>query len=292
MGGKTTKKFGGTWTLEKLSVLRNYLNAYTKALKNQPFKLMYIDPFAGSGTLDRPDTNGGQLSFYPSRDSNEGSVQIALNVKDKPFDKLLFNDSDEDRKKELDQLKASYPGRDIEVFCGDANAFAKWVLRRTNWKNWRAVMFLDPFATQVERETLKQIAKTNAVDTLILFPHMAVTRTLPNEEFPRNKKSLNRVFGKREIWENFYQPNDPQFLMGPDESNTPEVGYRRIVSSRQILDIYKEGLKEIFGERLLAHTKRLDNAKHSHLFELIFCAGNYRGIRLAHKLAGQVMGGS
>ena len=40
---------GGKWTIDKLDILERYLDAYTTALKNQPFKLMYIDAFAGTG---------------------------------------------------------------------------------------------------------------------------------------------------------------------------------------------------------------------------------------------------
>ena len=32
--------FGGAWTLKKLDILESYLDAYTTALKRQPFKLM------------------------------------------------------------------------------------------------------------------------------------------------------------------------------------------------------------------------------------------------------------
>ena len=43
------QRFGGDWTEQKLEVVQKYLGAYTTALKNQPFKKLYIDAFAGSG---------------------------------------------------------------------------------------------------------------------------------------------------------------------------------------------------------------------------------------------------
>ena len=46
-----TKGYGGQWTFEKLKILENYLDCYTTALKSQPFKLVYIDAFAGSGYI-------------------------------------------------------------------------------------------------------------------------------------------------------------------------------------------------------------------------------------------------
>ena len=43
------KFFGGNWTEKKLNCLKQYIMAYEKVMKNQPFKLLYIDAFAGSG---------------------------------------------------------------------------------------------------------------------------------------------------------------------------------------------------------------------------------------------------
>ena len=49
MANLTGQLFGGRWTEEKLEILRKYLQAYNTALKNQPFKRVYIDAFAGTG---------------------------------------------------------------------------------------------------------------------------------------------------------------------------------------------------------------------------------------------------
>ena len=48
-------EFGGPWTQEKLRILGLYLDAYTMALKNQRFKLVYIDAFAASGLIRTQD---------------------------------------------------------------------------------------------------------------------------------------------------------------------------------------------------------------------------------------------
>ncbi len=48
-------EFGGPWTQKKLRILGLYLNAYTTALKNQRFRLVYIDAFAGSGLIRTQD---------------------------------------------------------------------------------------------------------------------------------------------------------------------------------------------------------------------------------------------
>ena len=56
--------FGGNWTRDKLRILEDYLKAYTTALKNQSFRLWYVDAFAGTGyvNLDSGDIAQSKLS--------------------------------------------------------------------------------------------------------------------------------------------------------------------------------------------------------------------------------------
>jgi three-Cys-motif partner protein len=49
--------FGGDWTREKLERVKAYLDAYMTALKNQRFKLGYIDAFAGTGYINQREDN-------------------------------------------------------------------------------------------------------------------------------------------------------------------------------------------------------------------------------------------
>ena len=55
MDSRTSHRFGGAWTDEKLQVLEGYLSAYTTALKNTSFRKGYIDAFAGTGYRDAPE---------------------------------------------------------------------------------------------------------------------------------------------------------------------------------------------------------------------------------------------
>jgi hypothetical protein len=76
-------RFGGAHTDDKLARLRSYLQAFTSALKNQGFVLIYIDAFAGSG--DRTDVlpvlpliDGDNAE--PQRVSVPGSARLAIEV--------------------------------------------------------------------------------------------------------------------------------------------------------------------------------------------------------------------
>ena len=104
------REFGGPWTEIKLDVLKQYLNAYTTALKNQPFERLYIDAFAGTGKVRIRD---GRVI--------DGSAQIALETPG--FDRYIFIEQDETSVLELD--KACEPfmscGVKIDVERGNAN---------------------------------------------------------------------------------------------------------------------------------------------------------------------------
>jgi three-Cys-motif partner protein len=52
------QEFGGIWTEKKLTIVEDYIASYIKIMKNQFFKLIYIDAFAGSGTTT---TRNGQI---------------------------------------------------------------------------------------------------------------------------------------------------------------------------------------------------------------------------------------
>ena len=70
-------KFGGKWTKQKLDALEYYFNFYINALKNKPFKKIYIDCFAGSGEIE-----------FSDKTKIDGSTVKALNL-DIKFDEYF-----------------------------------------------------------------------------------------------------------------------------------------------------------------------------------------------------------
>ena len=191
--------------MEKLQALEDYLDKYTTALKYQYFKLCYIDAFAGTGE--------GHGRDY-SRDSLEegkyirGSALIALETKDKPFDCFLFIEKESKKMKKLRSIIEKNPhlGR-REIFYAekDANEVVPKFCQEMK-EHQRAVVFLDPFATEVKYETIKSIAKTEKIDLWVLFPYMAVNRMLPQDVgkiSSSNKKRLDELFGDSS-WKDVY----------------------------------------------------------------------------------------
>src|SRR6218665_3557276 len=97
MADVSSMAFGGTWSATKLDVLGSYLQRYTTALKNQPFKLAYIDAFAGAGIREIMPPSSGELfdDQLATDDANyrHGSPLIALGT-DPSFDRFIFIERD------------------------------------------------------------------------------------------------------------------------------------------------------------------------------------------------------
>ena len=273
-----TTQFGGDWTVQKLNILEYYLDAYTTALKKQPFDLVYIDTFAGSGQIG--------LSSQDPDASNliSGSVERAIAIDDKPFDRLIFVDKNSTSCRELENLKTCNPGRDIQIKHAEANTF----LRELNmeWTSWRGVLFLDPFATQVQWSTIERIANLNALDMWFLFPISAITRLLPRSRRPDDIQSgwaecLTRVYGD-ESWRQLYRHSRQASLFD-------DIQHERDPGIEGLLAIYRTKLEVLFGERFLKMSRTLKNSTGSPLFEFFFCVGNRNGIKVATRIANHIL---
>ncbi len=275
----SSDKFGGQWTVEKLNILEKYLDAYTTALKNQLFKLMYLDAFAGTGEISLRNED------EDARDFIEGSVRLATKIADKPFDRLIFVEKDPQQFAKLQSLHKEYPGRDIWIKESDANFFLKNL--QEDWKAWRGVLFLDPFATEVEWATIEKIAGFEALDTWILFPVSSIRRMLPISKKPEDISEkwvdrLNRIFGDQS-WNKLYSIIPQQSFWLEDEQYQSKSGVDGIIR------IYKDKLKSLFGPRYLETSKTFMNSRKSPLFEFMFCAGNPKGAKLAKKIASHIL---
>ena len=267
--------WGGDWTEVKLGILQRYLDAYTTALKNRPFKLIYIDAFAGTGTISLRTKDDTYTKII------DGSAQRAVGIANRPFDHLIFIDKDAKACENLRNIKQRHLNRNIEIVQTDANRFLQ-DLTLPEWS--RGVLFIDPFATALEWSTLIKIAEMEKLDTWILFPTMAVQRVLKGEyyegEFPANfSKTLNRVYGN-EDWMSLYNPS-PQRPLFPE---IPTTMYRE-KGTKALLNLYKKKLRAKFGRRFLSKTRTLRNRQDRELFELLFCVGHPAGIGPAKQIA-------
>jgi three-Cys-motif partner protein len=273
----TNQHFGGTWTIEKLDILSEYLNFYVTALKNYKFKKIYIDAFAGSGEITLG--KGGEII--------EGSTRLALKAKTK-FDRYLFI---EKKKEYSDQLRQTIDAefsdyKDIiSIFNGDCNEVLRKICNDIDWKYNRAILFLDPYATEVNWETLKTIAITKAIDVWYLFPFSAVNRLMKNNgEIEASwREVLNRIFGDDSWEQEFYKEDQQTNLFG-------DINYFKDVSVQALSNYVCKRLKTIFPD--VCKTPRvLYNSKNSPLFLFCFAVSNDspKAISLALKVANHIL---
>lgn len=274
--------FGGPWTQEKLTIIGSYLDAYTTALKDQPFRLIYVDAFAGEGYW-RPSSSYAPVDYEDFTELLDGSPAIALAVRDRLFDRFVFIENDDKRRQALDDLKRQHSERCIKVIPKDANvALPKFCERMDRFD--RAVVFLDPFATQVSWDTVSAVARTKKIDCWILFPLSAIARMMPGGSSPSQllESRLDRVFGGREHWQGVYRESAQLSFF------TKERSLERSSGSGQIAECYRKRLESAF-ERVAPTSRTLRNSKNSPMFELFFAAGNFRGAEVALRIARHIL---
>ncbi|MYB30737.1 MAG: three-Cys-motif partner protein TcmP [Cenarchaeum sp. SB0663_bin_5] len=269
-------EFGGTWTQDKLDMLESYLNAYTTALKNKNFRLIYIDGFAGTGSVNV------RYDDYVTEYIN-GSVMRALAVKDRQFDKLYCVEKDHNRYMLLkEKLKTQHR---CEVIKADFNEYIESLGTLSN--DTRGVVFIDPFGASVKWSTIKRIARLNALDMWLLYPTSAITRMLPVHKLPSEmagwEDKLTAIFGGKE-WTELYG-DDPQRTI------TGEIRPLREEDAKTISKLYQSKLKRVFGSKLLNKTYEFKTRNNAVLFEFMFCVGSPSptAIKLAKRIAGHIL---
>lgn len=287
-----THVFGGSWTEEKLAVMRSYFASYAQALKKQPFAKWYIDAFAGTGErneVKRSGSHGRQL-FGDDADEiddvKDGSARIALGI-DPPFDRYVFIDRAKEHIEALESLREEYPARTIDIKTGDANQVLKDLCRSINWRNTRAAVFIDPYGMQVNWSTLESLAATKAVDIALLFPTGPLNRMLARRgNIPAAwAKRIDNHLGPCD-WRNAsYKETQQTDLFLPDSS-----ALKKTMNAEGLRQFVLERLKSIFPfvcERQL----ELRNSKGAVLYHLfIICANPSPAAKaLAKRLAGHAV---
>ena len=196
------QKFGGDWTEEKLNIFTSYLDSYLVALQNQKFKKIYIDAFAGTGEIE---TRDGEQCLV-------GSAKRAL-LSERKFDFYYFIEWDPEKAAELQYtIDTEFPRLKsrTKVLNGDANEKIAEIIANTDWRFNRGLLFLDPYATQVNWSTLETIAGTHSIDVWYLFPFSALNRMLPrNGKYESWGNCIDRLLGDSG-WRTEFYKKDPQ----------------------------------------------------------------------------------
>lgn len=286
----TQTKFYHQDTERKLQAIEDYLQRFLQVMQNQTWsETIYIDAFAGSGSLPIRDEVGFLEASIDADELILGSAMRALNL-DRKFDRYVFIEKSNSK---IEELKKSIPAgiasqTKIEFLAGDANEELLKLCPTLAKSKVRAVVFLDPFGNQVSWELLKALAATEHVDLWYLFPSMlGVYRQIGNVNAkmePEQVSSLNRLFG----------PNDWRAAFIKREIETDLFGNREVESKNaDVEDITRfkiKCLKEIFQGGVSDKWLPLGRNK-SHWYSLLFAMANPSpsAVKAGHAIAKSIL---
>lgn len=282
----------GPWAKEKLGALGRYLDFYTKVLKNQHWRTIYLDAFAGGGRAvirSAPRAPAGSSPLFAQVGDDEaadeeqqewidGSPRVALAVAN-PFSRYIFIEPDPARARELEALKAEYgSARAIRILPSTATDGIGWVVAQTISKaTHRGVAFLDPFGAKLEWSSVQQLADTGLFEVVVNFGlNMALQRMLPNSGMIPDawRKTLDAYFGTTAWFEEVYC--EPGGLFGTTGLE------KRADYSERLLELYRQRLKDAFGHvstpRLIRSTRGLP------LYYLLWAGPHPKGLEGANHI--------
>jgi three-Cys-motif partner protein len=294
----------GPWAAEKLDALERYLDFYTKVLKNQRFKTIYLDAFAGGGRARiRPTSVTSQGALFDPNDYPEfaeaevkafveGSPRRSLRIPN-PFDAYIFIDADPARASTLEALKGEFPDRKITVRNGDAGEQIAWALTyREHLKGRRGVAFLDPFGAHLPWASVVNLAKTRVFEVLVNFPlDMCINRLLKRDaDIPPSWLEQLNTFFPEDWWQEAYTQDFAANLFGTPNESEP-TWLKRDDARKRLLAFYLRHLKAAFGH--VSAPRLIRNTRGHPLYYLIWAGPHPAGLKGADYILsmGETAGG-
>jgi three-Cys-motif partner protein len=214
----------------------------------------------------------------------EGSARVALQCKP-TFDSYVFIEKSRARCRELEGLRSEFPhlAARISIKPGDANAEIQAMCAK-KWSRHRAVLFLDPYGTEVRWNTIEAIARTRSIDLWVLFPLGAVHRMLTQsgDVPPAWRRCLDELLGTTAWHERLYENVASPSLFGGKLERFAKA------QTKVICEYFLERLDGCFAG-VAPNPAVLRNSKSSPLYLFCFAAGNPKGAPIALKIASHIL---
>lgn len=276
----SSQSFGSKNTTgKKLDIIRQYLEMYQKSVGSLAFfNTHYVDGFAGTGEITtneavRPAATGLLDDSYDADVAHEtisGSTELALGVQP-AFSGYTFIEKD---KKKVAELEHKFSEHDfverINFLCGDANEMIQAYCEKMHSKD-RAIVFLDPFGSQVSWVTIEAIARTKKIDLWYLFPSgVGVYRQISKggTVHPTHEPSINRLYGCTD-WKEAFIHRKPAPTLFDHQATANE----KVVNPGVAADFMIERMKSVFQGGVADF--KIPLGKHAYpSFHLLFAWGN------------------
>jgi three-Cys-motif partner protein len=266
--------FGGGWTNQKIEIVASYTQAYLTVMKNQPFKLIYFDGFAGSGAIEGQDEGVIQ-----------GAAMRVLAINDpKSFDFYYFVELVKKYADNLrNQIQLNYPDKKFVVKSEDCNIKIKDMadfLNRPENNMTKVLAFIDPKGMQVKWESLK-ILQGLGIDMWILVPlGMGVTRLLKKDGNIDDKwvSRLQVFLGMEEVAiREYFYAGERMNLFGESEA-----GHRLDNAIVRAAKLYQERLNTIF--KYVSQPFVMRNSKNSPMYHFYLATNNTTALKIANSV--------
>lgn len=260
----------GYWTEQKLAMLSEYLPRFTTASTKAP-ETLYLDLFAGRDRNLSRDT-GEEIS---------GSPRVALDTTPHFSKVVLFELPNNASRLEAD-LRASYPGRDLEVIPGDCNQTIGPVLRRLgqggDWR-WAATFALvDQQAAEIKWSTLEALAEFRSgrykVELWLLFAPSMLPRGLASvdhDTVERFESRITAMYGNN-AWRELYEGRRRGLLTGAQLRD-------------ELLNLFRWRLEKTLGYKVTHHFE-MKNTHGGPLYNMVFATDNEPGERIMRHIYG------
>jgi three-Cys-motif partner protein len=249
----------GPWSADKHHFLRRYIDAFTTAMKDKPWKgLNYIDLFAGAG-IERIE--GKRLDW--------GSPLIAAQATHR-FTNLYLCELKKNRHSALTERLQKHPQPNPPtVLQGDANKLVHEIVRRIA-RGTLSLAFLDPHGLHLHFSTLRTLA-AHRVDLIVFFPDfLDAVRNWKPVYFEDPRSNLDLVLGTG-LWREKLQSSAKQRW-------ADELG-----------KLYEQQIGTL-GYAHFQH-ERISLPGGQYLYKLIFCSRSKAGATIWRNIARRHPGG-
>ncbi|MGC9314597.1 MAG: three-Cys-motif partner protein TcmP [bacterium] len=243
----------GVWAIEKYKILYCFANILATGMKKVMNKRVYIDLFAGAGRAKIRES--GQIVGT--------SAIIALSMKD-PFDKYIFCEKDKANLMALkERVQREFGDREVVYLHGDSNILVESIENEIPQTNMTLnFCFVDPFASNIEFDTIRKLGRDRKMDFLIL---LAIGMDLH-----RNKKLYSEISHDR--IDKFL--GDDSWRGELTDALKEDNEFRRFIMRKYIDQMNKEGYLKRTLDEIMREVRTPDNVS---LYHLAFFSKHDRG---------------
>lgn len=270
---KKAARAWGYWSEQKLSMLADYLPAFTRASSNKAPKTLYLDLFAG-GDRNLSRRTGEEIS---------GSPRVALDTVPRFSKVVLF-----ELQNQADRLRAAleldYPERDLQVVPGDCNETVGPVLKSLiagDW-NWSPTFALiDQQAAEIRWTTLEQLSTFKhqrcryKTELWMLFAPSMLPRALAIEDHTAVERFAQRVTAMygTDCWRLAYEDRRRDVLTAAE-------------LRAELLNLMRWRLEKVLGYNV-THSFEMKNTKGVPLYNMVFATDNSTGEKIMKHVYGK-----